>query len=592
MSFQIFANAKITSFVFSNRGKLLATRLPFEIVEPKEKKYIKTEIEKAFLKYDAIIFFTAVPIAVRFVAPLLETKHNDPAIVVVDENSKFAVSLISSHKEIVNANLLSSYVADLLDSTDVITNLTDLNGKVSIDLFRDFKSDGNVSQISRKIADGDTIYYEQDKHARLPLKITKSKQFIKITNSTKNAPSVPDIVVTSDPHFNSDSSLAQVLLRAKNLNIGIGLSTNANFKQLLAFVEKTFHRANLSLKAVKSINTIDIRRDHPAIVELSHKLDIPINYYSSIQLASVNVPNPSKIVSDTVGTASVAEAAALINTNEHSKLLIDKAKTTNLTMAVSLIQPVKKVNLIGIGPGSIGLLTPKAIQAIRESDAIIGYSVYNDYIRKLTNTSQLVEDWNIGEETERVQAAIDYAQQGYCASVICSGDSGIYAMASLFFEVLDVVIKKADKMNEYSELKVEIIPGITAATSSASKLGAPLGNDFAAISLSDLHTNKKLIKQRIDATLKNDFALAVYNPKSNNRDELLKYLIDQIKQLRGPNTLVGVVKNAYREGESVELLHVKEIDLTSIDMNTTLIVGSSNAKQVLNYFYTPRGYSL
>ncbi len=592
MSFQIFANAKVTSFVFSNKGKLLATRLPFEIVEPKEKKYIKSEIEKAFLKYDAIIFFTAVPIAVRFVAPLLEAKHNDPAIVVVDEDSKFAVSLISSHKEIVNANLLSSYVADLLNSTDVITNLTDLNGKISIDLFHNFKSEGNIAQVSRKIADGEPIYYEQDRHARLPLKISKSRQFTKLTASAKNAPAAADIKITSDPHFNTDNSEAQVLLREKNLNVGIGLSTNANFKQLLAFVEKTFHKSNLSLKAISTLNTIDIRRDHPAVVELSHKLDVPINYYSSEQLASVPVPNPSKVVSDTVGTSSVAEAAALINTHQDSKLVIDKAKTANLTLAVSLLQPTKQINLIGIGPGDIGLLTPKAIEAIRSSDAIIGYSAYNSYISSLTNTTQLMEDWSIGEETERVESALSYAKEGYCASIICSGDSGIYAMASLFFEILDRTLKNSSDSDEYSNLRIEIIPGITAASSAASKLGAPLGNDFAVISLSDLHTSKKAIKQRIDAAIANDFAMAIYNPKSSNRIELLKYLIDQIKEIRGVNTLVGIVKNAYRSNEVCQLVHAKDFDLESVDMNTTLIVGASNAKPVMQYFYTPRGYSL
>ncbi len=589
MSFQIFANAKVTSFVFSTKGKILANRLPFEIVEPKEKKYIRSEVDKAFLKYDAIIFFTAVSDAVRLISPMLEDKNNDPAIVVVDENSKYAVSLINSHKEIVNANLLATYVADLLNSVDVVTTPTELNSKISIDLFPNYRADGSLYEINKKLLDQETIYYEVDKHSSPPLKISKSRQFVKVSPAVKSQKESPMLMITSDPKFNADAANAPVVLRQKNLTMGLSLSSNANYKQLLAFIEKTFHKYGLSLKALKSINVSANRQDHPAIMELSHKLDVPVSYYTEEDLEWLN--SRPGLASELSGALS-AETLAIAEEQFHAKYIIDKTKSSGINLAVAQIAYKGSVNLIGIGPGDIAYLTPRAIDAIRNSDAVIGYNAYLNHIRNLTNTAQLIEDWSLGEETERVQSAIEFAKAGYTASLICSGDAGVYGLGSLFFESLDQAIKAGDTEDQFKDIDVVLIPGITASSSAASLLGAPLGSDFATLSLSDHITNKKTIKQHIDSCLTTDMAFAIYNPRASKNDELLKYFIDRVQTVRGPNTLVSMVRDAYRKKQYVNTIQISKLDINDIDANTILILGGIGTKQVLGYLYTPHAYGL
>lgn len=189
------------------------------------------------------------------------------------------------------------------------------------------------------------------------------------------------------------------------------------------------------------------------------------------------------------------------------------------------------------------------------------------------------------QEKKRVKLAIEKALKGKRVCLVSSGDPGVYGMAGLALEFL--------KPENAARLTIEITPGIMAATACASLLGAPLANDFAVISLSDLLTDRFKIEERLRAAAKTDFVIVLYNPKSKRRISLLEKAWKIIMEYRSPETPVGIVKNAYREREEVSLIRLNEApSFKDIDMVTTVIVGNQNTRVKNGYMVTPRGYDL
>lgn len=189
------------------------------------------------------------------------------------------------------------------------------------------------------------------------------------------------------------------------------------------------------------------------------------------------------------------------------------------------------------------------------------------------------------EEVKRAQEAIIKANQGRRVCVISSGDSGVYGMSGLILELLD---KKS-----LNALKLEVIPGVPAAIASASLLGAPIMHDCANISLSDLLTDKKLIKKRVELAARGDFVIVLYNPKSKKRLDLLKDTYRILMKYRSPNTPVGIVRNAYRDKQKVQVIKLKDmLSYKFIDMLTTIIIGNSQTYLKGKFMVTPRGYKI
>jgi precorrin-3B C17-methyltransferase len=228
-------------------------------------------------------------------------------------------------------------------------------------------------------------------------------------------------------------------------------------------------------------------------------------------------------------------------------------------------------------------LTPKARSEIENADVLVGYGTYVKLIQSIIKPGAEVFSGTMGKEVERAKIAVSKAIEGYRVAMVSSGDPGVYGMAGIVLEV--VALEKAD-------LPVEIVPGVTAATAAASKLGAPLVSDFAVISLSDLLTPWEKIEQRLEAAASADFAIVLYNPKSEGRIEpLMKAYEIMLKHMR-PETPVGIVRQAGREGEEVKITTLKELLNAEIDMVTTIIVGNSATKMVNGKMVTARGYDL
>lgn len=235
--------------------------------------------------------------------------------------------------------------------------------------------------------------------------------------------------------------------------------------------------------------------------------------------------------------------------------------------------------MIGIGPGDFEQMTGRAAEAMKKSDVIVGYTVYVDLVKPYFPDSSFLAT-PMMKEVERCRIAFEEAEKGKIVSMICSGDAGVYGMAGLMYEV----------GVDYPHTELEIIPGVTAASSGAAVLGAPLIHDFCLISLSDLLTPWEKIENRILGASQADFVICLYNPSSHKRRDYLQKACDLMLRYKSPETVCGTVSRIGREGEEARVMTLKELRDAEVDMFTTVFVGNSQTKEINGKMVTPRGY--
>ena len=240
---------------------------------------------------------------------------------------------------------------------------------------------------------------------------------------------------------------------------------------------------------------------------------------------------------------------------------------------------MKKLYVVGIGPGDAAGMTVRAVQALQEAQVIAGYQVYVDLIRPLYLDKEYIVT-PMRQETERCRLAIDAALAGKTTAMVCSGDAGVYGMSGLVLELAE----------DRPDIDVEVVPGVTASLSGGEVLGAPLGHDFAVISLSDLLTPWEKIEKRLECAAGGDFCIALYNPASRKRADYLQRACDILLRHANPETVCGVARNIGRDGEAYRILSLRELRDYAADMFTTVFIGNSQTRAVDGRMVTPRGY--
>ena len=240
---------------------------------------------------------------------------------------------------------------------------------------------------------------------------------------------------------------------------------------------------------------------------------------------------------------------------------------------------MKKLYVVGIGPGAYEKMTIEAAEALKNSDVIIGYTVYVDLVKEHFAGKEFLTT-PMKKEVKRCKMAFEEAMKGKTVSMICSGDAGVYGMAGLMYEV---------GMN-YPEVELSVIAGVTAATGGAAVLGAPLIHDFCLISLSDLLTPWEKIETRLLDAAHGDFVICLYNPSSKKRHDYLQKACDLMLKYKSEETVCGIVGNIGRDGESEKVMTLKELRDTQVDMFTTVFIGNSQTKNINGKMVTPRGY--
>jgi cobalt-precorrin 5A hydrolase/precorrin-3B C17-methyltransferase len=351
----------------------------------------------------------------------------------------------------------------------------------------------------------------------------------------------------------------------------------------------------MSPDAIACFATIDLKEDEPAIFNIWD--GARLRFFTAEELAaqSHRIKNPSEIVRQETGTPSVAEAAALAAAGPDSELIVPRTKSKRATCAIARApKPILalagrsrgRLAVVGLGPGDRSMRTPSVQHELAEATDWVGYSLYLELAADMRH-EQVLHPFALGEEEARVRHAIALAKEGKQVALLCSGDAGIYAMAALVYELLEL---------EPNRIAVEVIPGISAFQAAAAKAGAMIGHDFCCISLSDLLTPWPVIEKRIHAAAEGDFVIAFYNPRSLKRRDQIERAMEILSQHRPPDTPVVIASNLGRKDEAVSIVPLNEFRAETVDMLTLVMVGSSQSRAFRRgdgnvYAYTPRGYA-
>ena len=583
---------------------------------------LKECISNLWSNHRAFIFCLATGAVVRLIAPLLDHKSRDPAIVVIDEAGKFVISLCSGHQG--GADKLARLIARQLGATAVLTGASSALELPAVDLlgipFGWHRGEGNWTQVSATVARGEPVRVIQEAGSTLWQNHLPEKHSFDF-GRTVDAQFSPQAKIWISPvkrNLSPGSQLPQVQWHPRVLWVGIGCERGTSRQVIETAICEVMRLNQLAEGAIAGIATIDLKADEVGLVELCRHLNLPLRTFPAEMLRSVQVPTPSTVVEKEVGTPSVAEAAAILAPRGFECGCADEIKAPQGfergctdEIAVRLIVPKRifrlegqpgavtvaiaqspieytgrtgQLLLVGIGPGQIEQMTTAAQTAIMQADAIVGYSLYIDLISSLQRPGQIIEALPITQERQRAERAIQLATWGLTVAVISSGDCGIYGMAGLVLEQLQ------NRGWDGKVPGVEVLPGITALQAAAARVGAPLMHDFCAISLSDLLTPWEVIEKRLMAAARADFATALYNPRSQTRQWQIVKAQEIFLQYRHPETPVAIARSVYREDEQITLTTLSKFLETPIDMMTVVAIGNQSTRICGNWMITPRGY--
>lgn len=526
-------------------------------------------LPRAWEECELIVSHLALGATTRLIAPLLGDKHTDPGVVVVDEAGRFVVPLVGGHAG--GANELARRIATGIGATAVLTTATDALGVPALDTLG-WACHGDVAGVTRALLDGRGVRLERDQPWPLPPLPGNV-----VEQDTGEA---DGRILVTDRTETGDGGVPTVVLHPPSLVVGMGCNAGTDADQLEALLRETLTGAGLAVASLAAVTTIDVKAGELGLLQLVKRLGVPLLDFPAELLAAQDVPTPSAVVAGHVGSPSVAEASVLAR---GATLLVHKRRSKDATCAVGRLPVRGRLAVVGLGPGSRDLLTPRAVEAIRSARLVVGYGPYVRQIRDLIRPGAQVLASKMGTESDRTAAAIARARAGDPVALVCSGDPSIYAMAS---PVLEQGTEGID---------VDVIPGVTASLAVSAILGAPLGHDHATISLSDLHTDWAIIERRLRAAAEGDLVTVLYNPRSRTRTAHLPRALEIMAGHRPPGTPVAVVRQACRRQQSVAMATLADFDPEVVDMSSLVIIGSSSTRYVPSgggepRMVTPRDY--
>lgn len=540
-----------------------------------------------FSQKTPIIAFCAVGILVRALAEALSDKHNEPPVLAVSADG-MAVPVLGGHH---GGNKLAEKVAAVLGGRAICTTASDSHLEFALDEPPEgwrIANPETAKALTAALLAGDPVALSQD---------AGDMAWFDVQRFCQDAPL--RLRITDKAAAGSETEL---VAHPPLLAIGVGCERGAAPAELRALVLKTLADAGLSPLAVACVTSVTVKEDEAAVLQLAEHLGVPARFFSPARLEeeTPRLANPSETVFRTLGCHGVAEAAALAAAGKDASLIVSKQKSARATCAIAKAsQPISapkvgqargQLYIVGIGPGAPCWRTKEARRFLALAEDVVGYGPYLDLVADCIHGKTRHES-ALGAETERAEKALALAATGRRVALIGSGDAGIYALAALAFERID----RADRP-EWKRISVQVTPGITAMQAAAARLGAPLGHDFCAISLSDLLTPRATILRRIEAAAEGDFVISFYNPVSQRRRDLLALAKDILLKHRPANTPVALARNLGRDGETIRILTLAELAVDDVDMLTLVMVGSLSTRHIAtgagSFIYTPRGYAV
>ncbi len=547
---------------------------------------MKSELAHQWQQGQGILVVGSIGAVTRLIAPLIQGKSIDPAVLVVDPRGNYVVPLLGGHSS--GADQQALELAAKIGGTAVITGACSHEQRLPIDCFGKgwgWRRSGTVEAWRQLMKD------QADKK---PLKIRQTsghQHWLK----TSASPGL-ELVETDDwDLFIGPQSVGGCSWHPPTLWIGVGCERSTSESLIDRALHQALDEAGLAIEAVAGLTTADRKADEPALLALCQNYDWPLRTHTAEDLTVVSVPTPSQAVYLEMGTASVAEAAALLTVGVSGTLRQSKrihhandSEQGAVTIAIAeSAAPIAanqgELHLIGSGPGDPVLMSGAASSALKRCTAWVGYELYLDLLEPLRRPDQVRFDGQLTKEWDRCSEALELASQGAKVALISSGDSGIYGMAGL---ALELWLQKP----EASRPHFQVHPGISALQLAAAKTGAPLMHDFCTISLSDRLTPWDVIEQRIQGAGLGDFVIALYNPRSKGRDWQLAKAKTILLQHRQETTPVAIARQLGRHEEEIRITTLGGLNPQQIDMLTVLLIGNSSSYSKDGRMVTPRGY--
>ncbi|MCM2401686.1 precorrin-3B C(17)-methyltransferase [Rhizobium sp. S153] len=548
----------------------------------------KTHIATLFATGRPIVAVMACGALVRILAPLLADKHAEPPVVAVSQDGASVVPLLGGHH---GGNDLARRIADGLNCRAAITTAGDLKFGLALDEppagYR-LANPENAKAVMAELVAGASARLQGSaswlSSSRIPF-FEDGKVTLTVTDEPKTAGAL------------------ELVYHPETLVLGMGCERNASTEEAIALAEQALEESGLARQSLAAVASIDLKADERAIHTVAAHFGVPARFFSAARLEeeAPRLKNPSDIVFAEVGCHGVAEGAALAAAGTDSELILTKIKSKGVTAAIARSTGIVEADaagrargtlyVVGIGPGADQWRSPEVSAMVAASTDLVGYSLYLDLLGPLA-CGKARHDFDLGKEEARVVHAMELAGEGRTVALVCSGDAGIYAMATLVFELFD----KGGITDAASRIDVQVSPGISALQAAAARIGAPLGHDFCTISLSDLLTPWEHIQRRVKAAGQGDFVIAFYNPVSMKRRTQLAWARDKLLEYRPADTPVILATNLGRPGEHVRTVPLGELNVDDVDMLTVVVVGSSESRTVTmgdgkTWVYTPRGYS-
>jgi len=560
-------------------------------VEDADATYSRTteHLQALFADRISIVGVCAAGILIRALAPVLGDKTAEPPVVAVAEDGSAVVPLLGGHH---GANRLAQALARALGTRAAITTAGALRLGVAFD---DPPRGWRVANPS----------VAKDTAAAMlaggPVKLrveAGDTDWLRGSGARFADDGERTVLVTDRANAGDETTL---VLHPPVLAVGVGCERGADADELVGLVRQSLAIAGLAEGAVSCVASVDLKADEAAVHVVAEALGVPARFFDAptLEAEGPRLANPSEAVFREVGCHGVAEGAALAMVGAEGTLVVEKTKSARATCAVAratrAIDPSAvgiaqgRLRIVGIGPGDAGSRTPDATRAVAEATDVIGYGLYLGLLGEAIAGKER-HDSALSEEEARVRTALDLAATGRTVALVCSGDAGIYALASLVFELLD-----REDRGDWNRVAIAVVPGVSAFQAAAAGAGAAIGHDFCAVSLSDLLTPWPEIERRLRAAADGDFVVALYNPVSQRRRTQLAAARDILLAHRPPETPVLLARNIGRVGETFEVIRLDELAPERADMLTLVLVGNSQSRViergVNRWLYTPRGYA-
>ncbi|MBD2517851.1 precorrin-3B C(17)-methyltransferase [Nostoc sp. FACHB-973] len=523
-------------------------------------------LRELFAQGTPLIGICAAGILIRTLAPMLSDKKQEPPVLAVAEDGSAVVPLLGG---LGGVNDLARRIAEVLDVKPAITTTGDLRLGTALLSPPPGYHLANPEEAKKFIS---------DLLAGAQVKVEGAAPWL--SDSKLPVDANGDLTIQVTEHLVTPMPNCLVYHPA---TIAIAIDGIIGYTdQAVALVQQLLADAALARASVAGIFAPMTAAVDPAIHAVASALKVPVRFFTSNQLENLILQG----YSPAQAAAIAATGTVPLSSSGHIAIAIAQQPIDANTIG----QPRGRLAIIGTGPGGQEWMSGEVKEILKSATDLVGYKTYLDLIGSLGDGKQRHESDNRQEES-RAKMALDLAASGRYVAVVSSGDPGIYAMATAVFEVCDRYAKP-----EWESIDIHVAPGISAMQAAAAAIGAPLGHDFCAISLSDILKPWSAIAQRIAAAAEADFVIAFYNPVSKDRTWQLAEARNILLQHRTPDTPIVLGRNLGRPGQIVKVITLEELAPTTADMRTIILVGSTKTRIIKRsdgnvWVYTPRRYT-